>query len=87
MYFVDLEKTSVSVNINLLLYKSLKININSKFLQLIKSLYQDVHTCSEIDTNSFPVKVGTRQGYNLSQDLFNIFVSDFPNFLRLNNSG
>ena len=50
MYFVDLEKTSVSVNINLLLYKSLKININNKFLQLIKSLYQDVHTCLEIDT-------------------------------------
>ena len=88
MCFVDLEKAFDSVNRHLLLYKLLKINISSKFLHLVRSLYQDMHTCLKINdcyTNSFPVEIGTRQGCNLSPNLFNIFINDFPNFLQSNN--
>ena len=49
-----------------------------------------MHTCLKINncyTNSFPVEIGTRQGCNLSPNLFNIFINDFPNFLQSNNSG
>ena len=90
MCFVHLEKAFDSVNRHLLLYKLLKINISSKFLHLVRSLYQDMHTCLKINncyTNSFPVEIGTRQGCNLSPNLFNIFINDFPIFLQSNNSG
>ena len=69
-----------------LLYELLKINISSQFLQLIRFLYQDMHTCLQINncfTNSFPVETGTRPGCNLSPNLSNIFINDFPNFYNL----
>ena len=82
--FVDSEKAFDSVNRFFLLCELLKINISSKFLSLNKTLYQDVHTCLKINncyTYSFLVDIGTRQGCNLSPNLFNIFINNLTFFL------
>ena len=89
MCFVDLEKAFDSVNRYLLLYKLLKINISSKFLHLVKSLYQDMHTCLKINnchTNIFLSKLEHVKGAILVLT-FSIYINDIPNFLQSNNSG
>ena len=83
MCFIDLERSFYTASKDLLLYKLLKINISSKCLQLIRSLYQDMRTCLKINncyTNSFPVEIGTHQGYTPSSNLFKIFINDSPFF-------
>lgn len=64
-----------------LIYKLSQIQASCKFINLIKSMYSKVTSrikTSNGYTDIFPIKVGTRQGCNLSPSLFNCYINDIP---------
>lgn len=88
--FVDLTKAFDTVNRTLMLYKLYKHNLSSKFINIVQSMYEDLHACIKTKvgcTEGFPVDIGTRQGCNLSPSLFNLFMNDLPNVLESEESG
>ena len=90
MCFIDLAKAFDSVNRELLWYKLVKYKLSTKFINITKSLYTDLHTSVKTPrglTDKFPIEIGTRQGCHMSPMLFNLFVNDLPRFLQLNESG
>jgi ribosomal protein S24E len=79
--FVDLKKAFDTVFRDGLIYKLQRLNVSSKFIKVISSMYG--HVTARIKTkkgltDAFPIDVGTRQGCNLSPTLFNIFINDLP---------
>ena len=79
--FIDFKKAFDTVFRKGLIYKMMELNISTKFINLINSMYDDTKACikgKEGLTKSFPIKVGTKQGCNLSPTLFNIFINDLP---------
>lgn len=84
MCFIDLKKAFDTVWTNGLLYKLSKINASTKFINLIKNMYNKVFSRIKTEngyTEFFKVTVGTRQGCNLSPALFNIYTYDLPEVL------
>jgi hypothetical protein len=80
--FIDLEKAFDSVWHEALFYKLLKIGMNGRVYNIIKSMYSkvklQVHVGSGL-TSQFTSNIGVRQGDNLSPALFNLFINDIPN--------
>ena len=83
--FIDLRKAFDSVFHSGLIYKLMKAKLSSKYINLIQSMYSNI-TASINTTNgltdAFPIKIGTRQGCNLSPTLFNIYINDLPKQLN-----
>jgi hypothetical protein len=78
MIFIDLEKTYDKMSRNVMLWIMRKHKVSSKYITLIKNMYDNVVTSvrtSDKDTNNFSINIGLYQGSALSPYLF-IFVMD-----------
>ena len=77
--FIDMSKAFDSVNREFLFYKLLLNNINGKFYNAIKALYNDTLSAVQINqylTDWFITESGVRQGDNLSPTLFALYLND-----------
>ena len=87
--FIDYEKAFDTVWQQGLLLKLKKLGINGKFYKVIKSLYENIYSCVQINqtsySESFNCNKGIRQGDNLSPTLFSVFMNDIPNYLKDDN--
>lgn len=82
--FIDLSKAFDTVWREGLYYKLLNLGVSSKFVNLIKSMYTNVKAQIKVNgklSKEIMVKVGTRQGCNLSPSLFNVYLNDLPKAL------
>ena len=82
--FVDFRKAFDTVIHSGLKYKLLKLCIGTKFYNLIKSMYSQSKSCiimKNSHTEFFDIKLGVKQGDNLSPTLFKIFINDLPEYL------
>ena len=62
-----------------LLYKLIHNGLSTKFIYLIKSMYEDLQLSVKLSDGVIPFfdsLLGVRQGCNLSPLLFNLFVND-----------
>ena len=83
--FVDLKKAFDSVWHLGLFYKLSKQGFSSKFLNIIKCIYDNIQSCIKLSTgytDFFSSRIGTSQGCNLSPTLFNLFINDLPILLH-----
>ena len=83
--FVDFSKAFDTIPRDLLLRKLLDNNINGIFFNNIKKIYTGDKTCIKIGnqiTEAFEINQGVKQGDILSPLLFNIFMSDFSNYIE-----
>ena len=66
-----------------------KIGVKGKFLQIIKSMYGNINSCIQVTdglcSEFFKSNKGIMQGDSLSPLLFNTFMNDIPNFLKISN--
>ena len=84
--FVDMKKAFDSVLHNAILYKLFEENVNGKFHEIITNMYETTKISVKVNqqekTESFPCKVGIRQGDNLSPNLFKFIMKDLPRQLE-----
>lgn len=82
--FVDFEKAFDRINRQALFNKLCSSNVSSKFLIMIKSIYQDVKARVKSPcgiTDSFDCPYGVRQGCTLSPLLFSLFINDLNDYV------
>jgi hypothetical protein len=73
MIFIDLEKAYDKMPRNVMWWALQKHKVSSKYITLIKDMYDNVVTSVRItdgDTNDFPINIGLHQGSALSPYLF-----------------
>lgn len=83
--FIDFNKAFDSVIHTGLKLKLIDMNVGTKFYNIICAMYKNSKACVKIGnslTEDFFIKLGVRQGDNLSPALFKIFINDFPNYLQ-----
>ncbi len=83
--FVDFSKAFDSVIHTGLKIKLIEMNIGTKFYNIISAMYENSKACVKIGdnlTDDFAIKLGVRQGDNLSPALFKIFINDLPSYLQ-----
>ena len=83
--FVDFKKAFDTIPRHIIFQKLLSHNITGKFYNSIKNMYtHDLASISlgEKITTPFPINQGVKQGCILSPLLFNIFISDLPQYLN-----
>jgi hypothetical protein len=79
MIFIDLEKTYDKVPRNVMWWALQKHKVSSKYIILIKDMYDNVVTSvrtSDADTNDFPINIGLHQGSALSPYLFALVMDE-----------
>jgi hypothetical protein len=79
MIFIDLEKTYDKVSRNVIWWALQKHKVSSKYITLIKDMYDNVVTnvrTSDRDTNNFPINIGLHQGSALSPYLFALVMDE-----------
>jgi hypothetical protein len=60
MVFIDLEKAYDKVPRNIMWWTLQKHKVSTKYITLIKDMYDNVVTCirtSDVDTNDFPINI------------------------------
>ena len=86
--FIDFRKAYDFINRDKLWQRLRDINVSTKMLTAIKSLYVNVSACVKVNnltTDWFDVKSGLRQGCSLSPLLFNLYINDLA--IRINALG
>jgi hypothetical protein len=79
MIFIDLEKAYDKVTRNVMWWALQKYKVSSKYITLIKDMYDNVETSvrtSVRDTNDFPINIGLHQGSALSPYLFALVMDE-----------
>jgi hypothetical protein len=79
MIFIDLEKAYDKVPRNVMWWALQKHKVSSKYITLIKDMYDSVVTSvrtSDGDTNDFPINIGLHQGSALSPYLFALVMDE-----------
>jgi hypothetical protein len=79
MVFIDLEKTYNKIPRNLMWWTLDKHNVLTKYVTLIKDIYDKVVTSvrtTDSDTNVFPINIGLHQGSALSPYLFALLIDE-----------
>jgi hypothetical protein len=79
MIFIDLEKTYDKVPRNVMWWALQKYEISSKYITLIKDMYDNIVTSvrtSDGNTNDFPINIGLHQGSTLSHYLFALVMDE-----------
>ena len=87
--FVDFRKAFDSVWRDGLMFKLYKWGLGNKFCSLLQNMYSQLHSCVKVGnqiTDYFVSEVGTRQGCNLSPNIFNLFINDLPKLLSKANT-
>jgi predicted peroxiredoxin len=87
--FIDFKQAFDTVWRNGLWSKLLNHNINGKFLNVIKSMYENIKSCirtSEGVSPFFISTIGVRQGENLSPMLFSLYLNDLETFFNYHNA-
>jgi hypothetical protein len=83
--FVDFSKAFDSVWRPGLLYKLKKSNVTGNVYKIIRSMFLNTSTQVKLSQGLLPdikVSKGVRHGCSLSPTLFNLFLSDLPEFMR-----
>jgi hypothetical protein len=79
MIFIDLKKVYDKVPRNIMWWTLQKHKVSSKYVTLIKDMYDNVVTSvrtSDSDTNDFPINIGLHQGSALSPYLFALVMDE-----------
>jgi hypothetical protein len=79
MIFIDLEKAYDKVPRNVMWWALQKHKVLSKYIILIKNIYDNVVTSvrtSDRDTNDFPINIGPHQGSALSPYIFDLVMDE-----------
>jgi hypothetical protein len=79
MIFIDLEKAYDKVPRNVMWWALQKHKVSSKYITLIKDMYDNVATSvrtSDGDTNDFPINIGLHQESALSPYLFALVMDE-----------
>jgi hypothetical protein len=79
MIFIDLEKAYDKVTRNVMWWALQKHKISSKYIILIKDMYDNVVTSvrtNDGNTNDFPINIGLYQGSALSTYLFSLMMDE-----------
>jgi hypothetical protein len=79
MIFIDLKKVYDKVTRNVMWWALQKHKVSSKYITLIKDMYDNVVTSvrtSDGDTNDFPINIGLHQGSALSPYLFALVMDE-----------
>ena len=79
--FIDLSKAFNSVWHLGLYYKLIQLNIDSRFIRLLKNMYAQVKQKHKVSQKN-GISIGTRQGCNISPTLFKMFLCDLPGIFR-----
>lgn len=88
--FVDFKKAYDSIDRSFLWSKIGKLGIEGKFLDTLRSLYDQVKCCVKVNgyrTDWFDVNIGLKQGCLLSPILFNVYLNDLANLLEHSGNG
>ena len=83
--FVDFQKAFDTVIHTGIKIKLLSIGVGTSFYNIIKNMYNRSKSCVKTQnglTDFFPVKLGVKQGDNLSPNLFKLFINDLPDYLK-----
>ena len=67
-----------------------KLGTEGKFLDTLRSLYDQVQCCVKVNgcrTDWFDVNIGLKQGCLLSPILFNVYINDLANLLEHSDNG
>lgn len=81
--FIDLKQAFDTVWRSGLWSKLINYNVNGKFLNVIKSMYNQAKSCVSKDgqkSSYFKCNIGVRQGENLSPILFSFYLNDLHDF-------
>jgi hypothetical protein len=79
MVFIDLEKAYNKIHRNLMWWTLDKHKVLTKYVTLIKDIYDKVVTSvrtTDSDTNVFPINIGLHQGSALSPYLFALLIDE-----------
>ena len=83
--FVDFQKAFDTVIHTGMKLKLLDIGVGTRFYNTIKQMYNTSQSCIKTSngiTDFIPVRLGVKQGDNLSPNLFKIFINDLPKLLE-----
>ena len=83
--FIDFEKAFDNVQHSQLWTALERINVDGKFLNILKSVYNNTRSCIKVNhilTEFFNCSIGTRQGCVASPKNFSIFINDLINYLQ-----
>jgi hypothetical protein len=79
MIFIDLENVYDKVFRNVMWWVLQKHKISSKYITLIKYMYDNIVTSAQTsdgDTNNFLINIGLHQGSDLSPYLFALVIDE-----------
>jgi hypothetical protein len=79
MIFINMEKTYDKVTRNIMWWTLQKHKVSSKYITLIKDMYDNVVTSiriSDRDTNGFPINIELHQGSALSPYIFALVMDE-----------
>ena len=82
--FIDYSKAFDTVDRTLLCQNLLSLNIDGKFFNVIKNMYDMAKSCvrqNNLMSEYFLCNIGVRQGDNLSPLLFALFINDFSKYI------